>query len=894
MLRTVAAGAIGFGAAAAAPDFSIAQTVVPPAGGPCVITGTTVTCTGDVSAGVVVNGPTVDTLNINNVDAPGIAPAAGVSGIIFTTPDGNNVMIDVDTTGTGGIVTDQDGIYGVVTGDGNVSIANRGNITSTAEEGIDAEIAGSGNINIMTTGNITSDDESIDATVGNNGNIDIINIGTLISNDGYGIDAVVVNNGNVQITNSGNINSYEDGIYGFVGGNGNIGIANSSIINSQFGFGIDSYLTGNGNNTIINSANVTSYFDSIRSLLAGNGDVTISNTGNLNSTDGAGVVGAIQFDGNVVINSIGNIASYFPGIVGYVGGNGNIAVTSTGDIISQFGDGINSYVFGNGDISVASNGDITTMADDTYGIFAQRVFGNGNISVSSNGNINTMGTSADGIFAEQAVGNGDISVTSNGTINATNGTGIVVDHDGMGVIDINTSGMVTATTGIVVQIRNMMAASTINNSGVITGTSGFAINLGGDGNDVVNLLPGSVMNGAIDFGNGNGTGPGGTPGNLNDIDTLNFAAGLNAVVNFADTGGVGQGDTDPQSAPEIINFAGGGVVINGGLTAVAVDATGFTAQGTFISDLTDAIFNSIDNGGTQQGSGINPQETLGFGPIGDEDAEGSIRLWGSVFGGYHDVDGTSNLAHFDHNFFGLMSGIEKGDAEIDGVFGLFGGYGDSNLSVAFNAGDTEIDSYFGGVYWKKDYGSHRVHAAFVAGATDNEVTRNVGGMTATGDFDGVFYSPSLTVSTPVDRLPVPAYVSARANYVHLDLDGYTETGIALPLTVGDRDVSIINLRGQLNLPQYTEQSNGDTTRINWAIGVDATIDAGSDDVAAIVAATPFGFGAKTEDEVAGFVGLNLAHTSADGMRTLGINGELQSAGSGNMEATGEVSVSFRF
>lgn len=354
------------------------------------------------------------------------------------------------------------------------------------------------------------------------------------------------------------------------------------------------------------------------------------------------------------------------------------------------------------------------------------------------------------------------------------------------------------------------------------------------------------------------------------------------------------GDDDLQSAPEIVNFAGGGVVTDGGLTAVGVDATGFAAQGTFISDLTDSVFNSIDNGGTVHGNGADLLDAQGFGGIGQEEESGDIHLWGSIFGGYHDVEGDSNLVQFDHRFRGILSGIENGDAAGDGVLGLFGGYSESDLTVALNASDTETEAFFGGAYWKKDYGSHRIHAAFVAGATDNETERLVNGTVLRGNYDGFFYSPSLTISAPVDLFETPSYISGRVSYVNLQLDGYTESGTLAPLTVSDRDISVVNLRGQLNLPQVKEQSDGGKTHFNLAVGVDATFDAGSDAVSAAVAATPFSFSADTQEQVAGFVGVNIDHVSADGRYTLGLNGELQSDFNDGVEATGELRISMKY
>ena len=152
----------------------------------------------------------------------------------------------------------------------------------------------------------------------------------------------------------------------------------------------------------------------------------------------------------------------------------------------------------------------------------------------------------------------------------------------------------------------------------------------------------------------------------------------------------------------------------------------------------------------------------------------------------------------------------------------------------------------------------------------------------------------MTASAPLDLMGRPMSVSGRATYVYMYLDSYTETGIALPLTVDARNVSLFNLRAQLNLPSTVQHENGTATRFNWAVGIDATVDAGSDDVSAIVAATPFTFAAETQDEASAFLGLNIARSSADGRRTYGLAGELKSDFGGGVQASGEARVSLKF
>ena len=57
----------------------------------------------------------------------------------------------------------------------------------------------------------------------------------------------------------------------------------------------------------------------------------------------------------------------------------------------------------------------------------------------------------------------------------------------------------------------------------------------------------------------------------------------------------------------------------------------------------------------------------------------------------------------------------------------------------------------------------------------------------------------------------PVIASVRVSYAGLFLDGYTETGVANPLTVNDRDVHILNTRAQINVPYNLAGKDGSQT-----------------------------------------------------------------------------------
>ncbi len=544
---------------------------------------------------------------------------------------------------------------------------------------------------------------------------------------------------------------------------------------------------------------------------------------------------------------------------------------------------------------------------------AFELFGNGGLTFTDH-NASTIitGYSGNGIYAVNN-GTGALSITSNGAVTGRE-SGIVARNNGTGTITITHSGAVTGTTGIKVDDRTNNSPATINSFAPITGTGGFAIDLRDEAHDVVNLGVGSVITGSIDFGNNEDT----------DVDTLNVAIGTNMEINFEDASG---NDSDPESAPE--NVSSNIALINGGTTAVAFDPSGFAAPGLFLGSFTNAIFNSIDNGGVTPGNGSASNsftglqanglsqrhwvsglggrqeiKTAGNSGVGGLSANGVASpyaldfgslFWVSVFGGQQAVEAADNNVDLDHDFVGLMAGAESNFNS--GTLGLFGGYGTSDVAIAYEAGSTETDSLFAGAYWKKDYGTYRVNLALIAGLTDQEFRREINGatpVTAKGETDGWFISPSATFTVPITALPITTLGSVRVSYAGLFLDDYTETGVANPLTVSDRDIHLFNTRAQLAFPHDFDNEDGSSVHLEVRAGVDAQYNLDSDEVSGVVGGTPINFSVDLDDRVSGFVGATLIRTNQKEDLTFAISGEVQSTFDGGYEAVGELKVVKRF
>ncbi|MEM7429353.1 MAG: autotransporter domain-containing protein [Pseudomonadota bacterium] len=947
-------------AAAATSLFALSQPGTAIAGPDlCAIAAPVATCSGNQSAGITSGtdflSPPITTLNVNNL-TQNIMPAAGVDGIQFIAPagevtinfDGGGFVINAPGVGsrgiegrvtgngnttitsTGEITAHDDGAYGRVDGNGNVTINSTGNIVSILEEALDAEIGGNGNISVTSQGNLTSDDETIDATIngGTGGNITVNSTGNLTSNDDIGIDAYVAANGNIMITSEGNLMGDNEAINAYVAGNGDVSVITTGNLTSADNIGIDAYVGGTGNVNVTNTGDVmsdgTSIYAGVQNAVAGN--VVVNSVGNLTSTNYLGLYGLVVGTGNVTLNSNGNINTRLDGIEAYVIGNGNIAVTSSGNITSTRDNGIDTYILGNGNISIVSDGNVTARQDgiDAYlagagnitvtstgNLTSTRALGintyvccNGNINVASTGNIMSLGP---GIFSGVG-GNGNIAISSDGAVTSARAPGIIAAPYGTGVVTISTAGSVTGRTGILVTPRAANAApATISSSAVITGTGGTAVDLRGDANDLLNLNGGSVIIGTIDFGNGNDN-MGGT--NPNDIDTLNVAPGVNAILTFADAGGPGQGDDALQSAPE--NIIGNTVLINGNTTAVAIDPTGFSAAQTWLDDITGSIIDTVeglfapgsDNNGDQQTAGFTLPGGTQVTPVAYTDAAGKgHRLWASSFGGAHEQDSGSGNAELDHVFGGLMFGAE---GISGGGFraGGFGGGSFSNMDVQFGAQNIQVASGFAGLYARKDWADYWIKAMITGGYASHVSRRRVnnagvaGGIqTARGRFDGAFVAPALSAGA---RLAQPSanhslWGSVRVHYGGLFLDGYTESGVAVPLTVRDRDVHILAARAQLSSPYTQRGTDGALFRFEGRVGIDAQFNIGNDRVNTTVAGTPFTFRASFDDElVSGFLGASLKRTTADGRGYLRATGEAHIVSDGSYELRGQFNAGLTF
>ena len=566
--------------------------------------------------------------------------------------------------------------------------------------------------------------------------------------------------------------------------------------------------------------------------------------------------------------------------------NGRISVTG------ELGHGIFNRTNNTGDATTTNMGDIFITDDDGRGI--EHRIDDGNSRIVNRGNISALGSFTTGIRSATS-GNGDVYITNYGDVisHGFSSEAVSVNITGTGDIFIaHKSGTISGTTrGIVTDGGDGRA--TLDISGSVVGKSGFAIDLKGDGDDIVNLNAGANIVGAIDFGRGN-DGMGGT--NANDIDTLNIGEGFNGVVTFADIDVDGPDDDDLQSAPEIINVAesSASILTNGGTQLAVVDKTGFAASGSLLHGLTKSVSNVLARGPRPGRAARNDHADgvrgFGYGTNTNDIPSGS-RVWGAAFGGTERVAASANNTEISHNHGGFVVGVDTGHNET--TLGIFGGYGGNNLKFGHNAGDLKFSSFFAGADLKHEIGPFGVEFSVFGGQANQTVTRNLGATSGVGEYDGWFIAPSVTVSNSIDGFNLPAVISLRTGYAGLFLDGYTETGtVASPLTVSARYIHQLNGRLQLELPQIPLNKLGENSFASLHAGVNGNVSLGTDNVNVSVAGGNLNFSAKAKNQLGGFIGAGFIRQS--GSATFTTSAELQANAAGTLGAVGAMKLSVKF
>ena len=560
-------------------------------------------------------------------------------------------------------------------------------------------------------------------------------------------------------------------------------------------------------------------------------DVTITNSGTLTVTDEYGIYSTgddatITNSGTITADNLG-IYSALTSTNAVITNSGTVTVGDNKGIRSV---GTNAVITNSGTVTVGGNSGISSFGANAV------ITNSGAITVGGNYGISSFGANA--------------VITNSGTVDATNnygiysaGTNAVITNSGAitavneGIFligpnsVITNSGTITAATDA---IYSSGADAVINNSGSIRATDAGGIAVGGLTNDVtLNLLAGSQIIGGIDLG-----------GNGGDNDTVNVYGGsLSANLTFTNV--------------ENINLIGVNGVLNGN-TVVTVEPTAQATNSVSLSDFTSSVHNVVNQR-------INIKPT--FKPVQVAALTLSPEMlfqehtpvaWAQVFGGNASYDAQGETMAYGSNHVGFSAGYEWDIKQTR--FGLLGGVAHASADSDVTSFKSESTSYYLGGYGLFYLGSVNLSTSLMAGYADNDNDRmvidNLNGVeVAHADFDSVFLSPSVTLSSAyilADNLEFRP--SASINYSMAWVDSYQEKGTTSSnLKVDDRTLRVLTARAQL-AAAYKFNSYSE---LEFRVGLSSR-HSNDDDTDASIGGNSFSYSNAGDENVDGrFAGVNL-------------------------------------
>lgn len=251
-------------------------------------------------------------------------------------------------------------------------------------------------------------------------------------------------------------------------------------------------------------------------------------------------------------------------------------------------------------------------------------------------------------------------------------------------------------------------------------------------------------------------------------------------------------------------------------------------------------------------------------------------IWATGLGGYRDQQGEDAQVGFTSQLGGAALGVDHRVSDTTTVGALIGA---SSSTLDTDTGSQSIDStvYFAGLYGGFQQQGYFLNLALDAGITHDDSKRIVlnnmvegGTEQASGNYDGAFVSPSVTLGKDMKGLGGTVTPSITARYAGLFLGSYDEQGSAADLSVDSRAVHVFDMRGQVAFaPASREMENGRLDGL-LRLGMEASVSSG--EVDAELLGERLNSDANEERSARAFIGADAAYQSESGFR-LFIGGE---------------------
>ena len=817
-------------------------------------TGTGLTTGGDLTATTVTVG--AGTTLTTGGDVTGAVNLSGAGTVAL----GDNFSIT-------GAVDNTSGSAGV----GTLTSASAGGNTSTVTGNVGATNALSA---ITLTGTGTFDfDGTVAATTitsASTGTLDFADDVTGAVN--LAADATVLLADGADITGAVNNTSGADGA-------GNITIAGSSTISGAVG-------ASNTLNVITVNGVGTSNFSSTVSAddITFGGAATVNFAGNVTTTndiDFANNAGTVNFADNVNLTGVIVDSGGPAGTVNFAGTSTVSGAITTADVNFNGGAGETVTLGGtvtstNIDIdgagTVQANADLAgavnfgadgtlNLADgsDVTGAITATTGGEGSVVFAANGDMDAFGTDGNELKVFTILGTGNVvgaggafeaAATNNIDGNTVNVTG-TVDVDTAQVLNFDVTGATAAgqitATGAATVAADAVLAIDVSTGDAIANNQSFTLIDGTGGAGVADLTTTITDNSfllsfAQDTANDE---------DLVVVATVATTASGAATTNNTAVAGVFDAigtSTDTQIAQIQQNI--GAASTQDALNDV-LEATLPTVDAGAIVSTVNVTNQSLNVIGTRLAEVRD--EKVGTGMFAGNGMYGT-QVWGQFFGNLADQDERDNVAGFEADTYGIAFGIDTAD-RLEGVtIGLAGSYASTEVdSDNINRTKTDIDSWQLAVYGDYELSDTAFLNAMVGYSyNDIESTRHdvggISGLNANGDSDGNQYFARAELGNDyyMDELNGAILTpTALLNYIHVDQDGYTETGAGgASLVVNPDDLDILEIG--LGLEASWKKQMADGGLLEPAVHIGYRYDVIGDDAAATSSFTGGGATFKTE------------------------------------------------